>query len=200
MCRRVVELARFRRSRIVGLLTESSRLPSGQLVQTAVSLRTGERRRLAEHVGCDDPRPADERRGMASDCLSWRFLEDSLRWGRHELRRFAGREVDLLVVDQLGPLELTFGSGWTNALDTVTDTPATLTLVVVNPLVIADLRSWPGFGDGVVIEVNQATREILPDCLAHAAGWGVLPGRNGAGAIRPRTGRAPRDARRSRRR
>lgn len=179
VCRRIVELARRRGLRVAGLLSESHRLASGRLVQTAVNLRTGERRRLAEHVGSRESKPMGGGADGVPPPLSWRFVDDSVRWGRRELEHCADRVVDLLVVDQLGPLELTIGSGWTNAVETLTSTPAALALVVVNPLVVDELLRRPGLRDGTVIEVSEANREALPGCLARTMGW--EPGREPAG-------------------
>lgn len=171
VCHRVVELARRGERRVAGLLSESSGVSPGRVVQTVVSLRTGERRLLAERVGCDEGEPIA---AGAAGRLAWRFDAGGVRWGHRELARCRGRKVDLLVVDQLGPLELTIGSGWSNALDAVTSTPVALALVVVNPLVLEELLGRLGFRGVVVIEVNEANRDILPGCLAHAAGWEIV--------------------------
>ena len=82
-------------------------------MQTVVNLRTGERRRLADYVGVDEGEPIGS--GVAGR-FSWTFVSESVRWGRHELDRCLTGSTDLLVIDQLGPLELLAGSGWANAV------------------------------------------------------------------------------------
>lgn len=173
LCRTVVETAWRRRLGVAGLLTESRTLASGRVVQTVVNLRTGERRRLAEYVGEDEGEPVGS--GVAGR-FSWQFVSDSVRWGRHELERCIGREVDLLVIDQIGPLEVVAGSGWTNALAVLGEARAGLSLVVVNPLVIDELRRRLDVDGATVTEVDTSSRGVIPEHLAAAAGWSTVMG------------------------
>lgn len=168
VCRRVIDAARGRGLRVAGLLSESRRLASGRMMQTAVNLRTGERRRLAELVGTTRGDPIG--RGSAGR-FSWQFVPDSMRWGRHELSRCATADVDLLVVDQVGPLELVAGSGWENAVDAVARARFDLALVVVNPLVLDELRARIGDCVTVALGDDDELRELLPEYLAVRAGW-----------------------------
>jgi len=172
VCKTVADMARHRGLRVAGLVSESRELASGRVVQTVVNLRTGDRRRLADLVGSEDGDPLG--RGAAGR-FSWQFIGDSIRWGRHELDRCAGRELDLLVIDQIGPLELVAGSGWVNALGTVRSASAGLALIVVNPLVLDTLRRDLGAA-AAVVEVDATTRPLLPDQLLAAAGWQVVLG------------------------
>lgn len=169
VCRRMIETARYSGLRVAGLLTECRRPSSGRLVQTVVNLRTGERRRLAEYVGGTEGDPIG--RGLAGR-LSWQFVNEAVRWGRHELKRCATAEVDLLVIDQLGPLEMVAGSGWSNAVETILTARYDLALVVVNPLVVDKLLGRLAGRDAAVIVVNQEVRNFLPDHLAARVGWG----------------------------
>jgi nucleoside-triphosphatase THEP1 len=137
LCRRVVDEARLKGLRVSGLLTEAGRLSSGRIVQTVLNLRTGERRRLADYVGVDEGEPIG--RGVAGR-FSWTFVSEAVRWGRHEVDRWLTGETDLLVIDQLGPLELLAGSGWVNAVKVLEEGRYGLALVVVNPLVVEQLR------------------------------------------------------------
>ena len=116
---------------------EARTLSSGRIVQTVVNLRTGERRRLADYVGIDEGEPIG--RGVAGR-FSWTFVGESVRWGRHELDRCLTGSTDLLVIDQLGPLELLAGSGWVNAVRVLHEGRYGLALVVVNPLVVEQLK------------------------------------------------------------
>jgi len=173
VCRRVVDGARSRGLRVAGLLSESRRLASGRMMQTVLNLRTGERRRLAELVGATRGDPIG--RGSAGR-FSWRFVSDSMRWGRHELSRCATADVDLLVVDQVGPLELVAGSGWENAVDAVTSARFDLALIVVNPLVLEQCRDRIGESVTVALADHEEVRELLPEYLAVRAGWSAASG------------------------
>jgi hydroxymethylpyrimidine pyrophosphatase-like HAD family hydrolase/nucleoside-triphosphatase THEP1 len=172
-CRRVVGIARRKDLRVAGLLSESRELASGRIVQTVVSLRTGERRRLAEYVGPEEGEPIG--RGVAGR-FSWQFVSESVRWGRHELERCASGSADLLVIDQLGPLELVAGSGWSNAIEVLATARFGTALVAVNPLVLDELRARAGMDGAMAIDVTETTRELLPEYLAALAGWSTIPG------------------------
>ena len=84
--------------------------------------------------------------------FSWTFVGESVRWGRHELDRCLTGSTDLLVIDQLGPLELLAGSGWVNAVRVLQEGRYGLAVVVVNPLVVAQLKGR--LGDAKVEEVE----------------------------------------------
>jgi nucleoside-triphosphatase THEP1 len=163
VCQRVADVTRHRGLRVSGLLTEAQRLVSGRIVQTVVNLRTGERRRLAEYVGVDEGEPIG--RGVAGR-FSWTFVTDSVRWGRHELDRCLTGNSDLLVIDQLGPLEMLAGSGWANAVDVLEAGRFELALVVVNPLVVHELRRRINGAEVIEVPVDPAIVVSLQDALA----------------------------------
>ena len=165
-CQRLVEAARHKGLRVSGLLTEARRLSSGRIVQTVVNLRTGERRRLADYVGVDEGEPIG--RGVAGR-FSWTFVGESVRWGRHELDRCLTGRTDLLVIDQLGPLELLAGSGWVNAVGVLQDGSYGLAVVVVNPLVVAQLKVRLGDAEVDEVEAGQAATDELQERLLRLA-------------------------------
>lgn len=172
-CRRTVEVARGRGLRVAGLISESQELASGRVVQTVVNLRTGERRRLAVFVGVAEGDPIG---GGVAGRFSWQFVGDAVRWGRHELTRCAASDVDLLVIDQLGPLEMVAGSGWSNAVPALLGARYDVALVVVNPLVVDELRRVLGGRAVVEVPLDEDSGELLPECLAVRAGWKMVIG------------------------
>ncbi len=66
-------------------------------------LRTGRRRRLATLRSPGEP-------ALSEATKLWRFDEEALAWGNEVLR--SATPCDLLVVDELGPLEFEEGRGW----------------------------------------------------------------------------------------
>ena len=166
VCQRVVEAARHKGLRVSGLITEARTLSSGRIVQTVVNLRTGERRRLADYVGIDEGEPIG--RGVAGR-FSWTFVGESVRWGRHELDRCLTGSTDLLVIDQLGPLELLAGSGWVNAVRVLHEGRYGLALVVVNPLVVEQLKDRMGDAEVEEVEAAQAAPDVLQERLVRLA-------------------------------
>lgn len=175
VCTCLADEARNRGMRVSGLITEARRLTSGRIVQTALNLRTGERRRLADYVGVEEGEPIG--RGLAGR-LSWRFVGDSVRWGRHELDRCLVNPTDVLIVDQVGPLELLAGSGWVNAVRVLEEGRFALAVVAVNQLVIAQLRRRLGAAPMDEIDVGgSSTKELCARLLRLAQS-----GRTAAGA------------------
>jgi len=98
-------------------------------------LRTGRRRRLATLRSPGEP-------VLSEATKLWRFDEEALAWGNEVLRSAA--PCDLLVVDELGPLELEEGRGWFGGLETVDSGAFTAAAVVVRPRLLPEaLRRWP---------------------------------------------------------
>lgn len=166
VCQHVVEAARHKGLRVSGLITEARTLSSGRIVQTVVNLRTGERRRLADYVGVDEGEPIG--RGVAGR-LSWTFVGESVRWGRHELDRCLAGSTDLLVIDQLGPLELLAGSGWVNAVGVLREARYGLAVVVVNPLVVAQMKDRLEGADVEEVEAGEVAPAELQERLVRLA-------------------------------
>ena len=110
-----------------------------------VDLGTGQRRRLAEVRRADEPGTATQR---------WRFAEPALAWGNEVLRAAAeGPGVDLLLVDELGPLEFVRGEGFTDGLTAMDARRYAVALVVVRPALVDEaLRRWP---DALVVDVED---------------------------------------------
>lgn len=109
-CRLLAEEARAAGYQVAGLLSPAvfeGGVKTGILAQ---DLRTGEARMLARlETFAPVPPSFDLRLGC------WLFDRAVLEWGNQLL---AGElRCDLLVVDELGPLELVHGEGWVNALD-----------------------------------------------------------------------------------
>ena len=172
VCQRVAALARRKGLRVSGLITEARSLASGRIVQTVVNLRTGERRRLANYVGVDEGEPIGS--GVAGR-FSWTFIGDSVRWGRHELARCLTSPTNLLIIDQLGPLELVAGSGWANGVEVLRAGMFDVALVVVNPLVVDDLRSRLAPATVTEVQMGPEAHDLLQEPLA-----ALVAGRSGA--------------------
>jgi hypothetical protein len=112
----------------------------------ALDLRTGRRRRLASLRKAGEP-------ALSEATRLWRFNEGALAWGNELLA--AATPCGLLVVDELGPLELEQGRGWTSGLAAVDGGAFVASVAVVRPGLLAVARGrWP---DAEVIEAGGAT-------------------------------------------
>jgi nucleoside-triphosphatase THEP1 len=150
LCQRVMEEAQRRGFSCAGVLSRA--LFEGQQ-KTGISLvdvASGEERLLATA----DDFPHGVRWGR------YRFVPSSLAWGGDLLAKAA--PCDLLVVDELGPLELELGQGLVKALDVLVRGGFSLALVVVRPALLNDVRELLEGRQPVIIEVTLSNRDQLP--------------------------------------
>jgi nucleoside-triphosphatase THEP1 len=150
ICTQVVALARARGFQVAGVLT-SPRLTSGCKVGLDVEdIRTGECLPLAERVSAaDGPAIGD-----------WHFHRDGLAWGTMVLR--GATPCDVLVIDEVGPLELVQGKGWTIGLNVLRAGRFRLALVVVRPALLSCLQEQLGGIKPLTLTVTGADHKVLP--------------------------------------
>lgn len=108
------------------------------------NLRTGETRPLAQLAPSPAGRgpggetlPSPIGRGAGGEGLSlgrWLFSPSALAWGNDILA--ACLPCDLFIVDELGPLELLRGAGWTNALQALRSQRYRAGIAVIRPELI----------------------------------------------------------------
>ncbi len=154
LCLRTVTLAKEAHYSCAGLLTlrDDDR-------RILVDVQTGDRRSLTASG------PAGVPVGR------YLFDPDALAWGTAILAR--STPCDLLVVDELGPLEMA-GGGWAVGLDVLQGGCFSLALVVVRPELVAE--ALERFPDAWSVEVTPENRDGLPVWLA-----GLLPPRRSSG-------------------
>jgi len=162
-CREGISLARQRGLECAGILCPA-RFEGGR--KTGIDLldaRSGERRRLAEV----DDLPADLRIGP------FRFDTQVMSWGKGILNTAC--PCDVLVVDEIGPLELERGQGWVNALEVLRAGHFGVAVVTLRP------RLVEAFCD-VVEDVRVSVLPVAPTGSFQDLWEGtVIPGLLGAG-------------------
>jgi nucleoside-triphosphatase THEP1 len=157
LCAQVVTLARARGLAVAGVLTPP-RLADGRKVGLDVAdLRTGQRRPLAE--ACAEPHRSIVGNTDGPAMGSWHFHAAGLAWGTLVLRR--ATPCDLLVIDELGPLELLRGQGWTVGLDLLWAGRYRLALVVVRPELLARLQERLDRVELLILTMTEANRDAL---------------------------------------
>ncbi len=132
-CRRLVQHARGQGWEVAGLLSPAW-IKDGQKVGIlAEDPRSGEQQTLAYAA----PRPqADLRLGK------WYFDKQVLGWGNRVLENSS--PCDLLIVDELGPLEFGAGDGLQTAFDLIAAGNYRAGCVVIRPALISQAQSrWP---------------------------------------------------------
>lgn len=145
-CARLVEVGRRRGWRVVGVASPARFEGHLKTGIGLLDLATGEERTLAalRRADGDASGPATER---------WRFDDAVLAWGNAALARAAEDRADLLVVDELGPLEFQRGTGFQAGLAALDAGRFALACAVVRPsLLEAALARWP---DALVVDVED---------------------------------------------
>lgn len=143
LCDRLVQAAREAGWKTAGLLSRPSfESQQGKSIRAAIDtedLRSGEVRRLA--VRSDNPTPGSK---------NWEFDAAVIDWGNRVLA--SSTPIDLLVVDELGPLEFERRAGWQAGIQAVDSQQYAIALVVIHAeLLGAALKRWP---DANVVEVD----------------------------------------------
>jgi nucleoside-triphosphatase THEP1 len=159
ICTQIVADARARGLDVAGLLTGRSGPEPGDPRQV-VDLRSGESRPFGtqEHSGSHgggsgteaQKDPVQEAPGSAgavspvSDPLTpgWGYAADVFEWADEVLSR--ATPCDLLVVDEVGPLELLGARGWVRALELLREHDFRMALVVCRPDLLDELEASLG--------------------------------------------------------
>jgi nucleoside-triphosphatase THEP1 len=128
-CRRLADHVRQLGLKPAGVLCPARLLGAVKVGIDVVDVRTDERRRLAEI----DELPGPLRMGP------YRFDEEAVAWGAARLGLSC--PCDVLVVDEIGPLEMGRGKGWTNALEVLRAGDYGLAVVVVRPSLVEAVRA-----------------------------------------------------------
>ena len=150
VCQRVVEEARRRGFSCAGVLSPALFDGQEKVGISLVDVASGEERPLASA----DDAPEGVRWGK------YRFVPSSLAWGAELLAK--ATPCHLLVVDELGPLELELGQGLAKALDVLAQGGFSLALVVVRPALLDELRERLKGKLTMVLEVTLSNRDRLP--------------------------------------
>lgn len=138
-CQVLVKAARSAGLVVAGLVSPAVFVQGGKAAIDLSDLASAETRRLAERACADAP-------GTAG--LGWRFDPTVLEWGNQVLQ--AAAASDLLVIDELGPLEFLGQGGLSAGFAAIEDGRHRQVIVVVRPELIAAARlRWPG---AIVVE------------------------------------------------
>ena len=135
-CQRLVEQAQLRGWSIAGVLCPAVFENGAKTAINMLDLSTGRLQHLARH----------ENRQTGFEVTDhWNFDEAVLEEGNDILG--AAGKCDLLVVDELGPLEFSRGQGWVKAFDTLARGEFKRAVVVIRPeLMDKACTFWPSAG------------------------------------------------------
>ncbi|WP_322508650.1 nucleoside-triphosphatase [Anaerolinea sp.] len=144
-CAGMVQAARQAGWDVAGLLSPAGFEEGRKTCIRAEDLRTGERRLLASIS-----RQSDEDLAFGD----WFFNLQTLQWGNRVLQ--ASTPCDLLVVDELGPLEFRLSQGWVSALEVLQRGGFRRALVVIRPELLEEARSL--WRPDLIISLDKADR------------------------------------------
>jgi len=121
-----------------------------------VDLTTGEHRVLARVV----------RAGEFATVGIYRFAAGAQEWAHNVLAAALLANVDWLILDEIGPLELYKGDGFAFALEPLAD-PLRVpnAIVIVRDTLVDELAEHLGRSDTVQVQVTRATRSKIPGRL-----------------------------------
>jgi nucleoside-triphosphatase THEP1 len=157
LCARTVTLARGRGLKVAGLLTPPL-LADGRKVGLDVEdIRTGQRRPLAAACAESSRNFVGSTDGPATE--GWHFHAGGLAWGTQILCRAA--PCDLLVIDELGPLELVRDQGWIIGIDVLRDGHYRIALVSVRPALLSRFRKRLDGVEPIILTVTWANQAAL---------------------------------------
>jgi nucleoside-triphosphatase len=120
---KLVEGARQARCTVSGLLTLPRMAQQQKTGLEALDLRSGTRRLLASRIAgeLNGPQMGD-----------WTFAADALDWGNNVIKQIS--RCDLIILDEIGPLEFDRHQGWTSAFELLANPlPCRLAIIVVRP-------------------------------------------------------------------
>jgi nucleoside-triphosphatase THEP1 len=155
----VAERLRARGARVAGILAPGFLADGRRTGFDIVNLATGERTPLArEQERVEGPHPRWSR---------FAFSPAGLALG-HKALADDGRGADVVIVDEVGPFELS-GGGWADALDVVATTFAGGMLLVVRESVVDAVKARWGSAESVVYDVRSASADEIADRLYRPA-------------------------------
>lgn len=115
-----------------------------------LDLKSGDRKRLAE---------LGSLRQTSLETKRWSFFPEVVEWGNQMLEESV--PCDLLIVDELGPLEFTRNEGWINGFSVLDSGEYQLAFVVIRPsLVEAASERW---NTAKIINLDDADTDLAKD-------------------------------------
>jgi nucleoside-triphosphatase THEP1 len=132
-CLELAELAKIGGVNAVGLVSPAVFEGDIKVGIDLVDIKSGSRQRLAVCRGRSSP---------GQSTLDWDFNDEALTWGNSILGKLD--TCQLLILDEMGPLELQRGTGLSNGIGLISTRGYGLACVVIRPALIEIAKSlWP---------------------------------------------------------
>jgi nucleoside-triphosphatase len=152
LCRIIIEYCKLKNIIVSGIRSELEIVNNLKTEINSYDIKTGEKVNLAVYSpGWDEKKP--ERK--------WKFNREALDWGNDVLRRAV--PTDLLIIDEIGYLEIEKGEGWNACFNILESNQYKLALIVIRPelLPIASNR----FKKVCIFDLQENNRKIIENKL-----------------------------------
>jgi nucleoside-triphosphatase len=129
LCKRIIEDGKQRNIIVSGIRSELEIVNNQRKAINSFDIKTGEMINLAVYSpGWDKEKPKRK----------WKFNKGAMKWGNDVLRR--ALPADLLVIDEIGYLELEKGEGWDECFNLLESDQFKLALVVIRPELLVHIK------------------------------------------------------------
>lgn len=154
-CRRLVELARARGLSVGGIICPAVHEGRRRVGYDVIDLSTGGSTRLATTKG-----PGVERVGR------FHFAPEGLALGNTALSRAGASRDALVIIDEVGPLELA-GGGWSRQLPSLADRPG-ITLMTARRALASELAKVWNVAADAIFELADDSEAVVGAILRRA--------------------------------
>ena len=145
-CQRILEFSQRSKKDCAGILSLKLINNNETSGYEVLDIRSNEKRILATHIPDSTIVLGD-----------WFFNPQTLIWGNKKLK--SATPCDLLIIDEIGPLELELGNGWQYAIPVLNEGQFSLALVVIRPELLGTLRNL--LTKPVILVIDAAEGEAL---------------------------------------
>ena len=160
-CQRFVELAQDAGMQIGGILAPPRHDDRGRKAGIdAVDVTSGERR----HLAVVEPDIARQTVGR------YRFHQEVMDWALECVMRALDAPIDVVIIDEIGPLELVQRGGFAPALEGLPSAKARGAVLVVRAELLANLREHVEGLEPEIVALSASNRDQMPCCLLKAVG------------------------------
>ena len=144
LCLDIYQLAKEARVRVGGVISPAVFQGDKKTAIDALDLKSGTRKRMAELRSSHQTDLETER---------WSFYSEVVDWGNKMLEEAV--PCDLLMIDELGPLEFQRDEGWLNGFAVIENGDYSAALIVIRPSLIDEaVRLWQ---ISRIIDLDQVT-------------------------------------------
>jgi nucleoside-triphosphatase THEP1 len=120
LCRQITDYAKTRKIMVSGILSELETVKGQKKAINSFDIKSDEKINLAVYSPGWDKEKKDRK---------WKFNREAIKWGNRALRNSV--PTDLLIIDEIGYLELEKGEGWKECFSVLEGNQYHLAIIVI---------------------------------------------------------------------